>query len=100
MNPLLFLLPSDSSLKISGDKKEKELVSIHEIGYAATPVTSSQTSVTTKPCAPRKTKGGVPGSVLRLPDPSNDNAIQRWNWSLNAPKWRIVAPGLSLEGKI
>lgn len=94
--PLLFLLPSASSLKMSGDEKEKGLVSIYETGSVATP---SQTSVITKSCASRQTKGGVPPSVLRLPDPSDDKAIRSLNWSFSAPEWRIATPGLIIEGK-
>ena len=79
---------------MSGDEKEKGLVSIYETGSVATP---SQTSVS---CASRQKRGRGPASVLRLPDPSDDKAIRSLNWSFSAPEWRIVTPGLIIEGKI
>ena len=91
------LLLSDSSLKMS--ISEKETASVFTCSDVATLVTSNQTYVT-KPSASRKKQGGGPGSVLRLPDPSDDNAIRKLNWGTYIRQWAVMTRGLNLIGKI
>jgi hypothetical protein len=42
-------------------------------------------------------RGG--GRGLEFVDVTKDAALCRQEWNVSAPKWRLVAPGLSIEGK-